>query len=46
MQAVLRKDAICVREMTKTWETITGIRLKFTQINLEDPNRSKGEMVF
>ncbi|HHF6301467.1 TPA: 16S rRNA (cytidine(1402)-2'-O)-methyltransferase [Haemophilus influenzae] len=48
MQAVLGEGRYIVlaREMTKTWETITGNTIKnLREWLLEDPNRTKGEMV-
>ncbi|HHF6601968.1 TPA: 16S rRNA (cytidine(1402)-2'-O)-methyltransferase [Haemophilus influenzae] len=48
MQAVLGEERYMVlaREMTKTWETITGNTIKnLREWLLEDPNRTKGEMV-
>ena len=48
MQAVLGDERYIVlaREMTKTWETITGNTIKnLREWLLEDPNRTKGEMV-
>lgn len=48
MQAVLGEERyiVLVREMTKTWETITGNTIKnLREWLLEDPNRTKGEMV-
>ena len=48
MQAVLGEERYIVlaREMTKTWETITGNTIKnLREWLLEDPNRTKGEMV-
>ncbi|HHF6183925.1 TPA: 16S rRNA (cytidine(1402)-2'-O)-methyltransferase [Haemophilus influenzae] len=48
MQAVLGEGRYIVlaREMTKTWETITGNMIKnLREWLLEDPNRTKGEMV-
>ncbi|WP_114890263.1 16S rRNA (cytidine(1402)-2'-O)-methyltransferase [Haemophilus influenzae] len=48
MQAVLGEGRYIVlaREMTKTWETITGNTIKnLCEWLLEDPNRTKGEMV-
>ncbi|AXP41723.1 TPA: 16S rRNA (cytidine(1402)-2'-O)-methyltransferase [Haemophilus influenzae] len=48
MQAVLGEERYIVlaREMTKTWETITGNTIKnLCEWLLEDPNRTKGEMV-
>ena len=48
MQAVLGEGRYIVlaREMTKTWETITGNTIKnLRKWLLEDPNRTKGEMV-
>lgn len=48
MQAVLGEELYIVlaREMTKTWETITGNTIKnLREWLLEDPNRTKGEMV-
>lgn len=48
MQAVLGEERYIVlaREMTKTWETITGNTIKnLRKWLLEDPNRTKGEMV-
>ncbi|HHF4812485.1 TPA: 16S rRNA (cytidine(1402)-2'-O)-methyltransferase [Haemophilus influenzae] len=47
MQAVLGEERYIVlaREMTKTWETITGNTIKnLREWLLEDPNRTKGEM--
>lgn len=48
MQAVLGEERYIVlaREMTKTWEAITGNTIKnLREWLLEDPNRTKGEMV-
>ena len=47
MQAVLgERYIVLAREMTKTWETITGNTIKnLREWLLEDPNRTKGEMV-
>ena len=48
MQLVLGEERYIVlaREMTKTWETITGNTIKnLREWLLEDPNRTKGEMV-
>lgn len=48
MQAVLGEERYIVlaREITKTWETITGNTIKnLREWLLEDPNRTKGEMV-
>ncbi|MBS6022083.1 MAG: 16S rRNA (cytidine(1402)-2'-O)-methyltransferase [Haemophilus haemolyticus] len=48
MQSVLGDDRYIVlaREITKTWETITGNTIKnLREWLLEDPNRTKGEMV-
>ncbi|HHF4079215.1 TPA: 16S rRNA (cytidine(1402)-2'-O)-methyltransferase [Haemophilus influenzae] len=48
MQSVLGEERYMVlaREMTKTWETITGNTIKnLREWLLEDPNRTKGEMV-
>ena len=48
IQAVLGEERYIVlaREMTKTWETITGNTIKnLREWLLEDPNRTKGEMV-
>ena len=48
MQAVLGEERYIVlaREMTKTWETITGNTIKnLREWLLEDPNGTKGEMV-
>lgn len=48
MQAVLGEERYIVlaREMTKTWETIAGNTIKnLREWLLEDPNRTKGEMV-
>ncbi|HHE9442595.1 TPA: 16S rRNA (cytidine(1402)-2'-O)-methyltransferase [Haemophilus influenzae 10810] len=48
MQEVLGEERYIVlaREMTKTWETITGNTIKnLREWLLEDPNRTKGEMV-
>ena len=48
MQSVLGKERYIVlaREITKTWETITGNSIKnLREWLLEDPNRTKGEMV-
>ena len=48
MQAVLGEGRYIVlaREMTKTWEAITGNTIKnLREWLLEDPNRTKGEMV-
>ncbi|HHF3434242.1 TPA: 16S rRNA (cytidine(1402)-2'-O)-methyltransferase [Haemophilus influenzae] len=48
MQAALGEERYIVlaREMTKTWETITGNTIKnLCEWLLEDPNRTKGEMV-
>lgn len=48
MQAVLGEERYIVlaREMTKTWETTTGNTIKnLREWLLEDPNRTKGEMV-
>ncbi|XOC32845.1 16S rRNA (cytidine(1402)-2'-O)-methyltransferase [Haemophilus influenzae] len=48
MQAVLGEERYIVlaREMTKTWETITWNTIKnLREWLLEDPNRTKGEMV-
>ena len=48
MQSVLGEDRYIVlaREITKTWETITGNTIKnLREWLLEDPNRTKGEMV-
>ncbi|WP_105888792.1 16S rRNA (cytidine(1402)-2'-O)-methyltransferase [Haemophilus influenzae] len=48
MQAVLGEERyiMLAREMTKTWETITGNTIKnLREWLLEDPNRTKGEMV-
>ncbi|AXP54694.1 16S rRNA (cytidine(1402)-2'-O)-methyltransferase [Haemophilus influenzae] len=48
MQAVLGEGRYIVlaREMTKTWETITGNTIKnLREWLLEDPNRTKGEIV-
>ncbi|AXH83241.1 TPA: 16S rRNA (cytidine(1402)-2'-O)-methyltransferase [Haemophilus influenzae] len=48
MQSVLGEERYIVlaREMTKTWETITGNTIKnLREWLLEDPNRTKGEMV-
>ena len=48
MQSVLGEERYIVlaREITKTWETITGNTIKnLREWLLEDPNRIKGEMV-
>ena len=48
MQSVLGEERYIVlaREITKTWETITGNMIKnLREWLLEDPNRTKGEMV-
>ena len=48
MQSVLGDERYIVlaREITKTWETITGNTIKnLREWLLEDPNRTKGEMV-
>lgn len=48
MQAVLGEERYIVlaREITKTWETIAGDTVKnLREWLLEDPNRTKGEMV-
>lgn len=48
MQAVLGEERYIVlaREITKTWETITGNTIKnLRKWLLEEPNRTKGEMV-
>ncbi|MDU3901280.1 MAG: 16S rRNA (cytidine(1402)-2'-O)-methyltransferase, partial [Haemophilus haemolyticus] len=48
MQSVLGKERYIVlaREITKTWETITGNSIKnLREWLLEDTNRTKGEMV-
>ncbi|HHF6108679.1 TPA: 16S rRNA (cytidine(1402)-2'-O)-methyltransferase [Haemophilus influenzae] len=48
MQSVLGEERYMVlaREMTKTWETITGNTIKnLREWLLEDSNRTKGEMV-
>ena len=48
MQSVLGEERYIVlaREITKTWETITGNRIKnLREWLLEDLNRTKGEMV-
>ena len=48
MQLVLGEERYIVlaREMTKTWETIVGDTVKnLREWLLEDPNRTKGEMV-
>ena len=48
MQSVLGEERYMVlaREITKTWETITGNTIKnLREWLLEDPNRTKGEMV-
>ena len=48
MQLVLGDERYIVlaREITKTWETITGNTIKnLREWLLEDPNRTKGEMV-
>ena len=48
MQLVLGEERYIVlaREITKTWETITGNTIKhLREWLLEDPNRTKGEMV-
>ena len=48
MQSVLGEERYIVlaREITKTWETITGNTIKnLREWLLEDPNRTKGEMV-
>lgn len=47
MQAVLgERYIVLAREITKTWETITGNMIKnLREWLLEDPNRTKGEMV-
>ena len=48
MQSVLGEERYIVlaREMTKTWETITGNTIKnLREWLLEDPNRTKGEIV-
>ena len=48
MQSVLGEERYIVlaREMTKTWEAITGNTIKnLREWLLEDPNRTKGEMV-
>lgn len=48
MQSVLGEERYMVlaREMTKTWEMITGNTIKnLREWLLEDPNRTKGEMV-
>ena len=49
MQDVLGGDryVVLAREITKTWETIAGDKLSsLRQWLSEDPNRTKGEMVF
>ena len=48
MQSVLggERYIVLAREITKTWETITGNMIKnLREWLLEDPNRTKGEMV-
>ena len=48
MQSVLGEERYIVlaREITKTWETITGNTIKnLREWLLDDPNRTKGEMV-
>ena len=48
MQLVLggERYIVLAREITKTWETITGNTIKnLREWLLEDPNRTKGEMV-
>lgn len=48
MQSMLGEERYIVlaREITKTWETITGNTIKnLREWLLEDPNRTKGEMV-
>ncbi|TPH25520.1 16S rRNA (cytidine(1402)-2'-O)-methyltransferase [Haemophilus haemolyticus] len=48
MQSLLGEERYIVlaREITKTWETITGNTIKnLREWLLEDPNRTKGEMV-
>ena len=48
MQSVLGEERYIVlaREITKTWETITGNTIKnLREWLLEDPNRTKGEIV-
>ena len=48
MQSVLGEERYIVlaREITKTWETITGNTIRnLREWLLEDPNRTKGEMV-
>ncbi|BFU59981.1 MULTISPECIES: 16S rRNA (cytidine(1402)-2'-O)-methyltransferase [Rodentibacter] len=48
MQEVLGEDryVVLAREITKTWETIHGDRIKnLREWLVEDPNRTKGEMV-
>ncbi|VEH66438.1 ribosomal RNA small subunit methyltransferase I [Rodentibacter pneumotropicus] len=48
MQEVLGQDryVVLARELTKTWETIVGDTVKnLRQWLVEDPNRTKGEMV-
>ncbi|KOQ97192.1 tetrapyrrole methylase [Haemophilus sp. C1] len=48
MQSVLGEERYIVlaREITKTWETITGNTIKnLREWLLEEPNRTKGEMV-
>ncbi|MDC2824980.1 16S rRNA (cytidine(1402)-2'-O)-methyltransferase [Rodentibacter pneumotropicus] len=48
MQEVLGQDryVVLARELTKTWETIVGGTVKnLRQWLVEDPNRTKGEMV-
>ena len=48
MQSVLggERYIVLAREITKTWETITGNTIKnLREWLLEDPNRTKGEMV-
>ena len=48
MQAVLgeKRYVVLAREITKTWETITGDKIQSLRNWLsDDPNRTKGEMV-
>lgn len=48
MQAVLgeKRYVVLAREITKTWETITGNKIQALRNWLsDDPNRTKGEMV-
>ena len=48
MQAVLgeKRYVVLAREITKTWETITGNKIQALRNWLsDDPNRTKGEIV-